>query len=255
LIFAETSASAREGDGLTKREWKVNGIAREALLHVPEDAKTKAAAVVFAFHGHGGSMTQAARSFSYHKQWPEAIVVYMQGLPTPGQLTDPEGKRAGWQKGPGDQEDRDLKFFDDVLATLKQELKVDEKRIYSTGHSNGGGFTYLLWATRGDAFAAMAPSGSAAIRYKHMLKPKPMFHVAGENDPLVKFTWQQQMIESVRILNDCGEGQPWEAEKHCTLYPSKKDAPVVTLILQTGHKFPDEAPPLIVKFFKQHALK
>ena len=91
-------------------------------------------------------MNNAARSFQIHERWDEAIVVYMQGLNTPGQLTDPEGKKRGWQKEKGDQKDRDLRFFDEVLKAMKSEYKVDVKRIYSTGHSNGGGFTYLLWA-------------------------------------------------------------------------------------------------------------
>ena len=107
-------------------------------------------------------MKYAANKFAYHKHWPEAIVVYMQGLNTPGTLTDPQGKLPGWQKTFGDQGDRDLKFFDAVLATLKKDYKVDEKRIYATGHSNGGGFTYLLWAARGDVFAAVAPCAAAA---------------------------------------------------------------------------------------------
>jgi SAM-dependent methyltransferase len=55
------------------------------------------APLFFAFHGHGGNMRQADRSFSYQAQWPEAVIVYPQGLPTPGQLTDPEGKRNGWR--------------------------------------------------------------------------------------------------------------------------------------------------------------
>ena len=87
----------------------------------------------------------------------------MQGLNTPGALTDTEGKKPGWQKTFGDQDDRDLKFFDAVLATLKKDYKVDEKRIYATGHSNGGGFTYLLWAARGEVFAAVAPCAAAAL--------------------------------------------------------------------------------------------
>jgi polyhydroxybutyrate depolymerase len=33
-------------------------------------------------------------------------------------LTDPDGKNVGRQSGPGDQKDRDLKFFDAVLASL-----------------------------------------------------------------------------------------------------------------------------------------
>ena len=39
-----------------------------------------------------------------------------------------------------------------MLKSLKQDYKVDEKRIFSTGHSNGGGFTYLLWSERPDVF-------------------------------------------------------------------------------------------------------
>jgi polyhydroxybutyrate depolymerase len=176
----------------------------------------------------------------------------MQGLNTPGTLTDTEGKRPGWQKTFGDQGDRDLKFFDAVLATLKQDYKVDTKRIYATGHSNGGGFTYLLWAARGDVFAATAPCAAAAKHeFKPHLKPKPVFHMAGENDPLVRFEWQERTIDEVRKINGCGEAKPWG--EHCTLYPSKTGTPVVAYIHSGGHMLPDDVPPLIVKFFKQYA--
>jgi polyhydroxybutyrate depolymerase len=143
------------------RHWDVDGVRREALVVIPEaTADDQPAPVVFVFHGHGGTSRQAARSFGLHTHWPEAIVVYPQGLPTPGRLTDPEGKRNGWQHAAGEQEDRDLKFFDAMLASLKSEHEIDEARIYSTGHSNGGGFTYLLWASRPDVFAAVAPSSA-----------------------------------------------------------------------------------------------
>lgn len=237
-----------------RRQWTVDGVVREALVCVPPQARTNPTPMVFAFHGHGGSMHNAARSFSYHTRWPEAIVVYMQGLNTPGRLTDPEGKRPGWQHAIGDHGDRDLKFFDAVLASLEQDYRVDGKRIFATGHSNGGAFTYLLWAARGDRFAAVAPSAAAAApRLFPQLKPKPVLHVAGENDALVKFAWQQQTINALRKLNQCGEGQPWEGEKGCTEYPSKLGAPVVTFIHPGTHQFPTDAPAIIVKFFKQRS--
>ncbi len=241
----------RAAEELIRREWMVDGVTREALVSVPEKAKTESTPVVFAFHGHGGNMNQAARSFGYHTVWPEALVVYMQGLNTPGRLTDPEGKKPGWQHGLGDQGDRDLKFFDAVLVSLQQDYKVDAKRIYSTGHSNGGGFTYLLWAARGDRFAAFAPSAAAAPTLLDKLQPKPVLHVAGESDPLVKFAWQQATIDKLRQMNQCGEGQP--GEKGYTLYPSKIGAPVVTLIHPGAHQFLRDAPAIIVKFFKEHA--
>lgn len=232
-----------------RREWMVDGVAREGLVYVPDGAKAAPAPVVFTFHGHGGTMRHAAATFAFHKHWPEAIVVYLQGLNTPGRLTDPEGKKPGWQSGAGDQADRDLKFFDAVLASFKKDYMVDEKRIYSTGHSNGGAFTYLLWAERGDVFAAVAPSAAVGARQLKDLKPKPVLHVAGENDELVKFQWQKLMLDRVKKLNGVDEGKEWE--KSCTWFSSKTGTPVVAYIHSGTHKYPPEAPPIIVKFFKE----
>ena len=234
-------------------DFVVAGTARTALVYLPPPAGTNVLPVVFVFHGHGGSARQAARSFEIEQHWPEAIVVYMQGLPTVGQLTDPQGTRNGWQAALGDQGDRDLKFFDAVLARLKRENQADAKRIYSTGHSNGGGFTYLLWRARGEVLAAVAPSAAAA-KYASQLTPKPAFHLAGENDPLVKFAWQQLTMATVRKVNDCAAtGEPWA--KQCTLYQSPHGTPLVTFIYPGGHQFNPDAPALIVKFFKEYPGK
>jgi polyhydroxybutyrate depolymerase len=253
VCVAVNSARAQDAE-LVRREWTVEGIAREGLLHVPDAAKTTPSPVVFAFHGHGGTMRNAARQQHSHTVWPAAIVVYLQGLNTPGRLTDPEGKRPGWQANEGDQDDRDLKLFDAVLAWLKREYKVDERRIYSTGHSNGGGFTYLLWAARGDVLAAVAPSAAAAARQLRSLKPKPVLHVAGKNDELVKFEWQQATIEALRKLNGCEDaGMLFETDPVCVINVSKTGTHVVTLISDGTHAYNPDAPAVIVKFFKQHA--
>jgi polyhydroxybutyrate depolymerase len=252
LLFITLTGVASAENVPERREWIVDGVTREGLVAVPATAKTAPTPIVFAFHGHGGNMRQTARSFGYHTVWPEAIVVYLQGLNTPGKLTDPEGKKPGWQHDLGAQGDRDLKFFDAVLASLEKDYRVDDKRIYSTGHSNGGGFTYLLWAARGERFAAMAPSAAILVPANlPKLKPKPVLHVAGDNDALVKYAWQDRMMAALRKLNECSEGQPWG--ESCTLYPSKLNTPVVTFIHHGGHQFSPDAPALIVKFFKEHA--
>lgn len=248
FLFAALSSSG--ADSLARKEWNVDGVVREALVHARPNAKTEISPVIFAFHGHGGSMNNAARQFGYHRLWPEAIVVYMQGLKTPGRLTDPEGEKPGWQSRSGDQGDRDLKFFDAVMTSLKQDYRLDEKRVYATGHSNGGGFTYLLWSVRGDRFAAVAPSGAVAPpEISRLLKPKPVLHIAGEKDPLVKFAWQKMTMDRLRRLNECEEGQSWG--EFCTRYPSKAGAPVVTFIHPGGHSFPADAAAVVVKFFKE----
>jgi polyhydroxybutyrate depolymerase len=235
------------------KTWTVDGLQREALIFLPDSTDGAPAPVVFGFHGHGGSARNAARSFAFERYWPEAIVVYMQGVPTPGALTDPEGKRNGWQHAAGDHGDRDLKFFDTVLSSLHKEYNIDDSRIYASGHSNGGGFTYLLWSERPDVFAAVAPS-AAASRVARSVKPKPAMHIAGRKDTLVRFAWQQRTIEAVRRSNGC-DGQPRQWAENCTLYPSSNGTPLVTLIHDGTHKYPSEAPPLIVRFFKEHSRR
>lgn len=255
-LSLDERAAAREalllGTGKAEQmTWTVGDLKREALVYLPKKQSDKAAPVVFGFHGHGGSSQNAVRSFGIEKLWPEAIVVYMQGVPTPGRLTDPEGKRNGWQSDAGDQGDRDLKFFDAVLATLHEKYNIDDRRIYSTGHSNGGGFTYLLWAMRPDVFAAVAPSAASSRRIRE-LTPKPAMHIAGRNDKLVLFSWQEQAIAAVKRINGCSEsGSEWA--KDCTQFTSTKNAPFIAFIHDGTHKYPSEAPPLIVRFFKEHS--
>lgn len=239
----------------TRAEWTVGGVKREALVVAPGAAKTRPSPVVFAFHGHGGSMGNVARTHAFHKHWPEAICVYPQGLPTPGKLTDPEGKKAGWQHARGEQGDRDLAFFDAVLRTVRADYKVDEKRVYVTGHSNGGRFTYLLWAERGDVFAAVAPSASPGLGKGAGMKAKPCLHVAGGKDQLVPFAVQQRTMTAVRELNGCAaEGEEWAKAGTVvgTRYESKTGTPFVSLIYPGTHTFPAaDAVPLIVRFFKE----
>jgi polyhydroxybutyrate depolymerase len=240
--------------GFHKLELAVDGVSRSGFVYAPAKARAEPTPVVFVFHGHGGTAFNAGRSFAMHKHWPEAISVYLQGLNTPGKLTDPEGKKPGWQHGAGAEGDRDLKLFDAVMANLKEHYKVDARRVFSTGHSNGGGFTYLLWQTRPDVLCAVAPSAAASARMADAsaFKPKPAMHIAGTNDELVKYAWQEMAMNRIKQINQCeAVGKAWA--KDCTLFPSKAGAPFVAFIHEGTHKFPDEAPALIAKFFKEQA--
>ncbi len=234
--------------------WTVDGVQREALVFAPAAGADDARApLVFAFHGHGGSMHRAAQGMRFQQLWPQAIVVYMQGVPTPNKI-DPQGLRSGWQILPDQEKDRDLKFFDAVLTTLHEKYPVDDRRIYATGFSNGASFDYLLLATRGKIFAAFAPCAGRLTPELKLRERRPVLHTAGENDRVVPFAAAQQAIQTVRRHNGCAEqSEPWGSG--CTLYPSTQNAPVVTFIHPGGHAVPAEAPELIVKFFKAHALE
>jgi polyhydroxybutyrate depolymerase len=250
LAAAQQAGPGAEGRQPARMTWDIDGLRREALVFLPAGEGDAFRPVVFGFHGHGGTARNASRSFGLQRHWPEAIVVYMQGVPTPGRLTDPEGRRNGWQHDVGDHGDRDVKFFDAVLDSLLEKHRGDPERVYAMGHSNGAAFTYVLWAARGERFAALAPSagGSRSIR---LLKPRPAFHLAGEADELVRIEGQRRVIEAVKRINGCeADGKEWAPG--CLLYPSAGGTPLVTFIHPGGHAFPREAPELIVRFFKEH---
>jgi polyhydroxybutyrate depolymerase len=144
--------------------------------------------------------------------------------------------------------DRDLRFFDVMLAELRTRHRIDDRRIYATGHSNGGQFTYLLWAERGDVFAALAPSAAVLSRGFQKFQPKPVLHIGSPQDPLVKFVWQASMIDHVLKLNGCDVRNP-DADGY-TSYPSSRGDGVATYLHSRGHRYPDEATEIIVTFFK-----
>jgi polyhydroxybutyrate depolymerase len=226
--------------------WRVGGETREAIVYAPSSASAARAPLVLSFHGRGDDM----ENFQYvrlHEAWPEAIVVYFQGLP------NGEGYR-GWQLEKGQDNDRDLKLVDTALASLRTKFKVDDARIYATGFSNGASFTYLLWTERPAVFAAYAP---VAGRMRPSLQPKhakPLFHVGGQRDPQVKFTDQRQAFETAIRVNGvaeksapCGSG--------CTIYGAAEASPVMTWIHPGGHVYPNTTSERIVRFFQDHKLK
>jgi polyhydroxybutyrate depolymerase len=240
--------SASHADRMT---WKVDGVPREALVFRPAGAAAKAP-VLLVFHGHEGTMRGASESLDFHHAWPRAIVVYLQGLPTPSG-GDPKGLRSGWQTESGQLGDRDLKFVDAVLATLHEKFSVDDSRIYAMGFSNGAFFTYLLWEQRPKIFAAFAPSAGKVFPAVHLTVPKPAFIIAGDADDRIGAGPRDEAIKIVRGLdgatgtgNSCGEG--------CTFYPAPKGNGVRVLIFHGGHEFPSNTSPAVVAFFKNHAL-
>lgn len=236
-------------------EWTIDGVKRQALVVRPATPGEAPAPLVLVFHGHGGTMANmAVRGFQ--EQWPEAIFVFPQGLATVT-LRDPQGGRAGWQNRQGANGDRDLRFVDAILTTMATRYRVDADRVYATGHSNGGGFTYLLWATRAERFAAVAPSSAAAAALLGVPRPKPLpiLHLAGQDDEIVPFANQQLSMRLVRQVNGClGEGRPWATEGSLigTLYGSSSGADTVTVVHPGGHQMPIGAPALIIRFFKDH---
>jgi polyhydroxybutyrate depolymerase len=243
-------------DGCVERVWDVGGIRRSAIVRAPLVRGEAKPPVVFGWHGHHGTAARVADKWEIMKLWPEAVFVFPQGLPTPT-VNDPQGKGNGWQTRPGAQEDRDLRFFDVMLADVLKEQGADKDRVFALGHSNGAVFCYLLCQTRADRLAGIAPvAGVIASRPKE-LTPMPVLHVAGRKDPIVKFTGQEASIAVARKANACVEtAKPWgeAGALKGEIWTSEK-APVVAVIHDGAHEFPKGASELIVRFFREQPPK
>jgi polyhydroxybutyrate depolymerase len=230
---------------------EIDGRPRTAIAFIPSNP-IPGKSVVFCFHGHGGSAEDAERMFRLHEELPESILVYMQGLPVQGQLRKDKTRdqeHAGWQMNVAENNGNDLQFFDQILVGLIERYRIDTNRIFATGHSMGGSFTFLLWFARPDSLAAVAISGASVVQQTNQLKPKPMIHFAGRNDKVIPFSGQEKTMKSVRRLNQCDfTGKVWEANGK--LYKSPRGNDVVTYVHEGGHEFPEEAPRLIARFFE-----
>jgi polyhydroxybutyrate depolymerase len=235
--------SVRAADNAEMMTWKVDGQTRRAIVYPPSAISAGKAPLVLSFHGRGDNI-QNFQFTNMHLAWPEAIVVYFQGLPTRGGLF-------GWQTEKGQDDDRDLRLVDVALASLRDRFKVDEARIYSTGFSNGAGFTYLLWAERPALFAAFAPVAGRLRPSVQPREPKPVFHVAGTADETVPFASQQEAIDTARRV-DGATGAGTACGKGCTTYRSPGGPPVMTWIHAGGHEYPSDTSARIANFFRDH---
>jgi polyhydroxybutyrate depolymerase len=242
LMWSLRPFAADDGEPLS---WKVDGQLRKAIVRPPTASSPGGKApLVLSFHGHGDNMDNFQLT-NMHRAWPQAIVVYFQGLPSADGLS-------GWQTERGQDHDRDLKLVDTAISSIRQSFKVDDTRIYATGFSNGAGFTYLLWAERPSVFAAFAAVAARLRPSVELQEPRPMFHVAGERDRTIPFEIQQRAIEAAKAANRATEQTPCGAG--CTLW-SGGAAPVMTWIHSSGHVYPDQTSDLIAKFFRDHSLR
>lgn len=224
--------------------WMVDGVERRAIVIPPTLPAGPRAPLVFAFHGAGDTAENFA-GIDLHHAWPQAMIVYMAGL------SRGPGQGGAFQTNDAAGDNRDLRFFDVALADLRRRFQVDDARIYATGYSNGAKFVYLLWAARAKTLAAVAPVAGMLAPSLTLTEPKPMMHIGGREDRQNDFRLQVASIELARRVNGAvGKGK--SCGPACLEYASSKRAPVVTVLHDGGHIYPDNATELVVRFLQAH---
>lgn len=250
FAFSVATAITASAQGTTMN-WTVDGEKRVALVFPPKVAGVRHP-LVFAFHGHGGNMQSFAQKAHIQTLWKEAIVVYPQGEKRPNAL-DPQGTRSGWQVEANQANigNKDLHFFDAMLATMRQTYQVDDTRVYASGFSNGAGFSFLLWARRGQKLAAIGECAGHLAPSEQLTLPRALVAIAGEQDPLNTIDKHELTIATARQADNANAtGQP--CGPYCLRYPSTTQTPVKTFVHPGDHEYPSWASKEIVKFFKAH---
>lgn len=105
----------------------------------------------------------------------------------------PNGFANAWNAGlccPGTRED-DVAFLREVVARTAAEARVDPRRVYATGISNGGAMSHRLACDAADLFAAVAPMAfPLAFADFNDCRPAraiPVLTVMGITDMLVSY--------------------------------------------------------------------
>lgn len=222
----------------------VDGVERQAIVR-PSNQGTKNAPVVFVFHGFTGNAKHAAAAYKLHEAWPEATVVYPQGLEV-----ELLGRRApGWQIAPKMQGDRDVKFIDALLDHLKKNQHSDAKKIFTCGMSNGAIFSYVLLTERSKDLAGAAPvAGYGAPAFRNA-PAKPILIIHGRGDTLLPISLAERSLALAKTNNGAAEkGKEWIPGY--TVFAGSKGNDVIWHEHPGGHEWPSDASASIVRFFK-----
>jgi polyhydroxybutyrate depolymerase len=164
----------------------------------------------------------------------------------------------------------DVGFLTALIDHLEQRLRIDTRRVYVAGMSNGGAMTYRLGCALADRIAAIAPveAWNPGCRPP---EPVSMVAVHGLADRQVAFARAQQSVNVWRAYDGCplhAQIQQNGRVTHSAWGPcAARTTVALYAVADSGHEWPDSSPPLaghdppspdldatrvIWEFFQQH---
>ncbi|MCF7848450.1 MAG: hypothetical protein K9M45_06335 [Kiritimatiellales bacterium] len=187
-LLALVSSTFSEGT-VVKKTIQHGGLEREYILYLPDNYDGKQQLpLVLAFHGGGGTAKQAMDHYKWHPLADQHgfMVCY------------PEGINKHWNDGRVSKVFReentnvdDVGFIKTLLNQLYTDYKIDRKRVFSSGASNGGMFSHRLGIDLSEHFTAIAPVIScvpeAIVNKFEPGKPVSVLMINGTDDPFVPY--------------------------------------------------------------------
>jgi polyhydroxybutyrate depolymerase len=214
-----------------------DGLERSYDLYLPAGYAKEPTPLVFNFHGYGSiSWQQELLSQLNATADREGFAVL---LPN-GTPTGPDDKLT-WNAADAFDVD-DVGFVRALIAAVSEEVCVDEQRIFATGMSNGGIFSYRPACELADQIAAVAPvAGRLDLASCAPSRPVPIMHFHGTADTYVPYADAAASIETYRLLNGCaGDADPIydNGDTSCTRYRDCDAEVVLCTIDGGGHTWP-----------------
>lgn len=240
--------------GSYRLKMEVGGVERVAKVVENSAGEGLAAPLVLAFHGYDDNPNNFSRHVDLHKSWPEAIIVYPQGL----QIPDRDGtlRAKGWQSRQGLFGDRDLLYVDAILEELGSRHSIDPGRVYATGFSNGGQLVFLLMSERPGVFAAFAPVGIEAARQvaESLSVPTPVLYMIGRNEARWRLEDARLTVQAISRVNRSGDEREEWADNYILFRPMAGGADFIFNLHRAGHVWPTGASDQVMRFFRQYRL-
>jgi polyhydroxybutyrate depolymerase len=251
----------------SERKVKVSDLERSYLLHIPPDLDlSQPAPLIFVFHGLGDDPAemQLLTGFNEIADKFSFLLVYPVGV---GQSWNAGGKCCG--EALTNKID-DIAFVRQILLDLATVVRVDKKRIYATGFSNGGALADRLACEMPDVFAAVA-SVAGILSYSPCQPQQPIsvMHIHGLSDYILPYKGGgsfeirpvEEIMSSWAELNGCIDSptveSPIKGIKHIVYVSCQAGTGVELYALQgEGHAWPSkdtwDASQIIWAFFAAH---
>ncbi|MCR5377491.1 MAG: carbohydrate binding domain-containing protein [Fibrobacter sp.] len=100
--------------------------------------------------------------------------------------------------------DKDTKWMLEIIDQMVKDYQIDTKRVYLSGFSMGGMFTYHSMSKIADRIAAFAPtSGTNVMGASKAMRPVPIIHPHGTNDDVLQYSQVEGFLKNYRDQFHC----------------------------------------------------
>jgi poly(3-hydroxybutyrate) depolymerase len=220
----------------------IEGTRRTYVIDVPSNYNpNKAHKLIFAWHPNGGNAWDIANHGFYDiKPLAGDSTIFVAG----------EGIDAGW----ANTGDRDIKFASAMIDRIDSQYCIDKDRIFSTGWSYGGMFSFALGCGLGDKIRAIAPMSGALWGSGCASGDQPVaaWINHGIYDSLVPLQAGKDGRDEFLRRNHCGTNTVPTDPSPCVSYQGCDPGyPVVWCEWPGGHGTPSYQGTAIWSFFSQ----